>query len=106
MFFLIVLTYTNIFSQEKQFININEAKILSSVRIGNIYFEDITFSSEMINNSIFNDCYFIKVKFKNLTLYGNIFQDCTFEDCEEIDFEKLKKLNNHFINCTNDGEKI
>lgn len=100
------LIYTNIFSQEKQFININEAKILSSVRIGNIYFEDITFSSEMINNSIFNDCYFIKVKFKNLTLYGNIFQDCTFEDCEEIDFEKLKKLNNHFINCTNDGEKI
>ncbi|BAK73794.1 NACHT domain-containing NTPase [Arcobacter sp. L] len=99
------LIYTNIFSQEKQFININEAKILSSVRIGNIYFEDITFSSEMINNSIFNDCYFIKVKFKNLTLYGNIFQDCTFEDCEEIDFDKLKK-NNHFINCTNDGEEI
>lgn len=100
------LIYINIFSQEKQFININEARIVSNVRIENIYFEDIIFSSEMINNSIFKDCDFINVKFGNSILYENIFQNCTFENCNDIDFYKLKRNNNHFINYTNDDEEI
>lgn len=100
------LIYVNIWAEEKQYIKINEAQRLSDVRIENIYFEDITFFSERIGSSIFTDCNFINVKFKNSSLYRNIFQNCIFENCEEIDFDKLKKLNNHFINCTNDDKKI
>lgn len=101
----IELISVNIWSEKEQYLNINEAKRINDSKIGNIYFEDITFFTE-IESLIFKYCKFINVKFEKSILYGNIFQDCIFENCNEIDFDKLKKLNNYFINCTNDGEEI
>lgn len=95
----------NIWSEKQQYININEAKTISSTNIENIYFDNITFFSERISDSIFKYCEFINVKFESSILYKNIFQNCIFENCKEIDFNKLKK-NNHFIDCTNDGKEI
>ena len=100
------LIYVNIWAEKKQYIKINEAQRLGDVRIENIYFEDITFFTERISNSIFKDCDFINVKFEKSILYRNIFQGCIFENCNDIDFDKLKRNNNHFINCTNDGKKF
>lgn len=100
------LIYVNVWAEKKQYIKINEAQGLSSVRIENIYFEDITFLTETISDSIFKDCDFINVRFKNPNLYRNIFQNCTFVNCKEIDFKELKKLDNHFINCTNDDKNL
>lgn len=98
--------HIKIFSQKKQYINVNEAERLNDVQIVNIYFEDITFFTKSINNSILKNCDFINVKFENSILYENIFQDCTFENCNDIDFDELKINNNCFINCINDNEKI
>ena len=100
------LIFVNIWSEEKQYININEAKTISSVVIENIYFDDITFFTERISTSIFKGCKFINVKFEKSIVFRNIFQDCIFENCKQIDFNKLKKNNHYFINCTNDGKEI
>lgn len=99
------LIYINIWAIKKQCLNLHETAKISSIRIENIYFENIAFYTKNISESIFQNCEFINVKFKKLSLYENIFQNCIFTNCKEIDFEKLKE-ENYFINCTNDNEKI
>jgi len=85
-------------------INLNEAKTIFHTKILDTTFNDCSFTNVVLKMSHFRKCIFEKVYFKNYCI-DVVFQDCIFKNCDEIDFDKLKE-NNHFINCTNDGEKI
>ena len=102
--FLASLTIWTGTDVEKYFVNINEAYSISNLKIKGISFNKVTFSNQHLFSSIFRYCEFENVIFDCELIHNNIFSDCTFKNCKNMDFKKLKKSDNIFIKCTNNGK--
>lgn len=95
-----------IWTDNIDFININEAKDIYNLEISGINFRNTSFDCTDISSCIFKNCVFDNMVFNCRSIFDGLFKDCTFTNCKGIDFQKLESFDTYFINCTNDDKEI